>query len=168
MPATTTRQPAPATGRAPAAQHVVDDARPVPSQDRHSLTGPAHFGFVSKYQVGSNTPVGQTEFQFNAGDVNFHSSNYDSGSLVISGPLARYTGTGTIKGSTDSYTFLVEAYDCDVTGSCATSPDGFRIQITDTTTHTLIYDNVAGGSGALSQANTEPIASGDIVIHKSS
>jgi YVTN family beta-propeller protein len=133
-----------------------------------TLTGPAHFGFVSKYQVGSNTPVGQTEFQFYAGDVNFHSSNYDSGSLVISGPLARYTGTGTIKGSTDSYTFLVEAYDCDVTGSCATSPDGFRIQITDTTTHTLIYDNVAGGSGALSQANTEPIASGDIVIHKSS
>ena len=131
-----------------------------------TLTGRAHFGFVSRYQKGNNTPVGQTEFQFQAGNLNFHSSSYDAGSLVVSGPLARYTGTGTVQGSTDGYTFLVEVYDCDVNGSCATSPDGFRIQITDTTTHTLVYDNVVGGTGDLTQANTQPISQGDVVIHK--
>ena len=133
-----------------------------------NLTGPATFGFVSKYQTGNNTPVGQTQFQFQAGSLNFHSSAYDPGSLVISGPLVRYTGTGSVTGSADSYSFLVEAYDCTVTGSCATSPSGFRIEITDTTTHELVYDNVPNGTDALSQANTEPIATGEIVIHKAS
>jgi hypothetical protein len=130
-----------------------------------NLTGTATFGFVSKYQAG-NTPAGQTQFQLQAGGLNFHGSTNDPGSLVISGPLARYTGTGVVTGSTDNYSFMVEAYDCNMAGSCTTSPDGFRIQITDTTTHKVIYDNVPGGTGALTRANTEPIVTGDIVIHR--
>jgi hypothetical protein len=43
-------------------------------------TGRANFGFVSKYKKGSNVPEGQTEFQFQAGNLNFHSSAYDVGS----------------------------------------------------------------------------------------
>ena len=36
-----------------------------------SLSGKATFGFVSKYKKGANVPDGNTEFQFNAGDLNF-------------------------------------------------------------------------------------------------
>ena len=42
-----------------------------------TLTGKANFGFVSKYQHGQSTPDGNTEFQFKAGDLNFHSSSYE-------------------------------------------------------------------------------------------
>ena len=63
-----------------------------------TATGKANFGFVSKYKKGSNTPDGQTEFQFQAGDINFHSSAYDIGSLVVSGYKAQYKGTGEING----------------------------------------------------------------------
>jgi hypothetical protein len=64
-----------------------------------SLTGKANFGFVSKYQKGANTPTGQTEFQFKAGDLNFHSSSYEW--LVVSGTRAQYKGVGTINGAGD-------------------------------------------------------------------
>ena len=40
------------------------------------LTGKANFGFVSKYQQGASVPTGQTEFQFKAADLNFHSTDY--------------------------------------------------------------------------------------------
>jgi hypothetical protein len=45
--------------------------------DNLSLTSNATFGFVSKYQIGATKPTGQTEFQFKAGDLNFHSSSYE-------------------------------------------------------------------------------------------
>ncbi|WP_376792823.1 PKD domain-containing protein, partial [Thermoflexus sp.] len=47
-------------------------------------TGRANFGFVSKYQKGAKVPSGQTQFQFQAGNLNFHSTAYEW--LVISGP----------------------------------------------------------------------------------
>ncbi len=43
------------------------------------VSGKANFGFVSKYLKGSNTPTGNTEFQFQAGNLNFASSSYDLG-----------------------------------------------------------------------------------------
>ena len=52
-----------------------------------SLTGKATFGFVSKYKKGASVPTGQTEFQFKAGDLNFHSTSYDwplvTGSVTV-------------------------------------------------------------------------------------
>jgi hypothetical protein len=42
-----------------------------------SLTGKANFGFVSRYKRGATTPTGNTEFQFHAADLNFHSDNFD-------------------------------------------------------------------------------------------
>jgi hypothetical protein len=81
-----------------------------------SLTGKVNFGFVSK--KGADTPTGQTEFQFKAGDLNFHSSSYDW--LVVAGQdRAKYKGTGTINGS-GNYGFMLTAKD--------SSPDTFRIR----------------------------------------
>lgn len=53
-----------------------------------SLSGKANFGFVSKYQKGATTPTGNTEFQFKAGNLNFHSDSYEW--LVVAGAKAMY------------------------------------------------------------------------------
>ena len=47
--------------QSPAGAHAADPA----------LTGKANFGFVAKYQKGANVPNGNTEFQFQAGNLNF-------------------------------------------------------------------------------------------------
>ena len=97
--------------------------------------GHANFGFVSKYKKGSNVPEGQTEFQFQAGDLNFHSSAYDAGSLVVAGYKAQYKGTGEING-VPGYRFVLTAYDGSEQGGGGV--DKFRMKIT---TAALIYDN---------------------------
>ena len=58
--------------------------------------GKANFGFVSKYQKGKNVPDGNTEFHFNAGDLNFKSASYEW--LVVAGARAQYKGSGAING----------------------------------------------------------------------
>ncbi|MFW9871193.1 MAG: PKD domain-containing protein, partial [Candidatus Thorarchaeota archaeon] len=89
-----------------------------------SLTGKANFGFVSKYKKGTDVPMGTTEFQFHAGDLNFHSDSYDW--LLIAGAKAMFKGTGTINGE-GSYKFMVMAVDGTLSddGTC----DTFRIKI---------------------------------------
>jgi hypothetical protein len=118
-----------------------------------SLTGKANFGFVSKYQKGATIPTGETEFNFQVGNLNFHSSSYDW--LVISGTQAQYKGTGTINGS-GNYKFMLTASDGN--------PDGFRIKITNPADGSVVYDNkplMDDGMG-----NTQPLGGGSIVIHK--
>jgi hypothetical protein len=110
------------------------------------LEGKANFGFVSKYKKGANVPEGSTEFQFKAGNLNFHSTSYDW--LVVTGSdYARFKGTGTINGAGD-YKFMLWAGDGD--------PDTFRIKIwwEDDTEH-MVYDN------GMDQA----IGGGQIVVH---
>jgi hypothetical protein len=126
-----------------------------------TATGRANFGFVSKYQKGSNTPDGQTEFQFQAGDINFHSSAYDYGSLVVSGYKAQYRGTGDING-VSGYKFVLTAYDGDVNGGGGI--DKFRIKITKN--GVVVYDNRVGASDDIDLANPTAISGGSIVIHK--
>ena len=113
-----------------------------------SLTGKASFGFVSKYKKGATVPTGSTEFQFKAGDLNFHSSSYDW--LVVTGSdYARFKGSGTINGMGD-YRFMLWAGD--------DSPDTFRIRIwteDQAGVETDVYDN------GFDQA----IGGGSIVIH---
>jgi hypothetical protein len=130
-----------------------------------NVTGTANFGFSSQYKQGSSTPTGNTEFQFQAGNLNFHSSTYAQGSLVVSGSMAQYKGTGTINGQ-GSYTFTLWACDAQLSGSCQTGVDGFRIQI-KTTGGAVVYDNVPGGAGDLSQGATQPISGGSITTHSS-
>jgi len=113
------------------------------------LTGKATFGFVSKYKKGATVPTGNTEFQFKAGDLNFHSDSYDW--LVIAGEKAKYKGTGTINGIGD-YGFMLTATDSDT--------DLFRIKIQDKTNNGVIYDNKPGIEGG-----TE-LGGGQIIIHK--
>jgi PKD repeat protein len=113
-----------------------------------ALEGKASFGFVSKYKKGASEPTGNTEFQFKAGGLNFHSGSYDS--LVVTGSdYAKFKGTGTINGAGD-YKFRIWAGDSD--------PDTFRIKIwteDDAGVETVVYDN------GMDQA----IGGGSIVIH---
>ena len=106
-----------------------------------TLTGKANFGFVSKYQKGATTPVGETEFQFKAGDLNFHSSAYEW--LVIAGARAQYKGTGTINGG-GNYGFILTAIDGQIVGGGGV--DKFRMKIQNKTTGEIVYDNQVGAS----------------------
>jgi PKD repeat protein len=116
-----------------------------------SAEGKATFGFVSKYKKGANVPTGQTEFQFKAGDLNFHSSDYEWLVVTQAGTNAQFKGTGTING-TGEYKFMLWAGDGD--------PDTFRIRIWEEDefgNELVVYDN------GFDQA----VVGGSIVINKS-
>lgn len=70
------------------------------------MTGKATFGFVSKYEKGANVPTGETEFNFQVANFNFHSALYQW--LVISGPMAQY--------GSDNYNFLLTGRDGALVG----------------------------------------------------
>ncbi len=123
-----------------------------------SLTGKANFGFVSKYQKGQSTPDGNTEFQFQAAGLNFHSTSYDW--LVIAGPKAQYKGSGTINGTGD-YGFILTAMDGSLNGGGGV--DKFRIKIWDKASGVTVYDNQMGASDTADP--TTVIGGGSIVIH---
>ncbi|MBP7934824.1 MAG: PKD domain-containing protein [Phycisphaerae bacterium] len=123
------------------------------------LTGKATFGFVSKYQKGATIPTGVTEFQFHAGDLNFHSSSYNW--LVIAGARAQYMGTGTINGA-EGYSFILTAIDGQINGGGGT--DKFRIRIWGTDSNGMVYDNMLGA--AQTDTPTTVIGGGSILIHK--
>ena len=123
-----------------------------------ALTGKANFGFVSKYQKGATVPTGETEFNFQVANFNFHASVYQW--MVVSGSQAQYKGTGMINGS-GTYSFLLTARDGDLAGGGIL--DGFRIKIMDSTGTTVIYDNKIGTTDDL--ANTQNLGGGSIVIH---
>jgi hypothetical protein len=125
-----------------------------------TLTGKATFGFVSKYKKGATVPTGNTEFQFKAGSLNFHSKNYDW--LVIAGASAKFKGTGTINGA-GNYGFMITATDAKLTSS--TTVDLFRIKIWDKDNgDAVVYDNQMGADENADP--TTPISGGSIVVHK--
>ena len=124
-----------------------------------TLTGKAIFGFVSKYLKGASLPSGNTEFQFKAGDLNFHSSSYQW--LVVSGARAQYKGVGTINGMGE-YGFLLTVTDGQLTGGGGV--DRFRIKIWLKSTGEIVYDNEIGGDDDADP--TTAIAGGSIVLHK--
>jgi hypothetical protein len=111
-------------------------------------TGKASFGFVSRYKKGANTPSGNTQFTFEAGDLNFHSASYDWLVVNQGDSNAQFKGEGTINGS-GSYEFMLWAGDKD--------PDTFRIKIWETVggQEDVVYDN----------GTDQPIEGGQIVIH---
>jgi hypothetical protein len=120
--------------------------------------GRANFGFVSKYQKGANVPSGNTEFQFQAGKLNFKSTSYQW--LVISGPMAQYKGTGTINGGATSYNFILTAVDGLMPGGGGS--DKFRIKITDLAGN-VIFDNQVGDLDSATPNTT--LGGGDVTIH---
>jgi len=125
-----------------------------------ALTGRANFGFVSKYQKGANVPSGQTEFQFKAGNLNFHSSVYEW--LVVAGAKAQHKGSGTINGSGD-YAFILTATDGQQGGGGGV--DKIRMKIWDKATGTVVYDNKRGESDDIDKTDPQAISGGSIVIH---
>jgi hypothetical protein len=112
-----------------------------------NITGKATFGFVSKYKKGASVPDGNTEFQFKAGDLNFHSTSYDWLVVNQGGTNAQFKGYGTINGA-GNYGFMIWAGDG--------SPDTFRIKIWDAVSEVVVYDNGVD----------QPIGGGSIVVHK--
>jgi hypothetical protein len=125
-----------------------------------SLTGRVNFGFVSKYQKGATAPTGETEFDFQMGNLNFHSASYNY--LVISEARAQYMGTCTINGA-GNYKFWLTALDGQITGGGGT--DGFRVKIVDAA-GTVVYDNeIASDTDTSLSSPVEPISGGSIKIH---
>jgi len=114
-----------------------------------TLAGKATFGFVSKYKKGATAPTGNTEFEFRAGNLTFHSSSYEWLVINQSGTNAQFRGSGTINGA-GSYKFMLWAGDG--------APDTFRIKIWEEPNgvETVVYDNGV----------QQPIGGGSIVIHK--
>ncbi len=118
-----------------------------------TLAGKATFGFVSKYKKGQNIPEGNTEFQFHAAGLNFHSLSYEY--LVVAGPMAMYKGVGTVNGE-GSYRFLITARDGQITGGDGI--DTFRIKIW--------YDGSEGSVIVFDNGANTPLEGGQITIHK--
>jgi hypothetical protein len=118
----------------------------------NDLIGKANFGFVSKYKKGASVPTGNTEFMFQAADLNFHSSSYEW-LVVTGGDYAKFKGIGTINGESapnaEDYKFKLWAGDDD--------PDTFRIKIwwEENETEHVVYDN----------GMDQPIGGVNIVIH---
>ncbi|MEO7489993.1 MAG: T9SS type A sorting domain-containing protein, partial [Ferruginibacter sp.] len=129
-----------------------------------TLVGKANFGFNAQYKKGNTTPDGNTQFQFQAGNLNFKSSIYNSGSLVIAGAKAIFQGTGTING-TGTYNFMISAIDGTISGGGGV--DRFRIKIWSNADGSgVIYDN-----NQLNANNADPttaLGGGSIVIHSTS
>ncbi|HET9250709.1 MAG TPA: HYR domain-containing protein [Candidatus Eisenbacteria bacterium] len=126
-----------------------------------ALTGKANFGFVSRYKKGQSTPSGETEFQFKAGNLNFHSTSYNW--LVVAGSRAQFKGSGTINGTGD-FGFMITATDGQISGGGG--QDRFRIKITDKVTGQAVYDNQMGASDDASPVTA--LGGGAIAIHSSS
>jgi hypothetical protein len=132
-----------------------------------SLTGKANFGFVSKYKKGATVPTGETEFQFQVADLNFHSDAYEW--LVIADARAHYKGTGKINGAGE-YKFILTGIDADRNENDNFEVDRFRIKIWEEEIiesiiiEHIIYDN--GLDAELDEDNaTTEIGGGSIVIH---
>jgi hypothetical protein len=122
-----------------------------------SPVGKGRFGFVSKYQNGTTTPIGQTQFTLNVANLSFHSTAYDW--MVVTGGRADYHGAGTINGLA-GYHFQLTAIDG---GSTADGIDRVRLRIWCDATGALVYDN---GLGALDDNGPgTALAGGSIVIH---
>ncbi len=120
--------------------------------DDPTAKGPARFGFVAKYKKGANTPDGNTEFQFHAGDLRFSSSSYDW--LVVSGGTARYKGDGELNGAA-GYSFKLAACDVEVNGVCSGhDSDTLRMVIWETSTELIVFDSTV-----------TPLSGGSIHVH---
>ncbi|MDZ4328996.1 MAG: MBG domain-containing protein, partial [Flavobacterium sp.] len=124
-----------------------------------TLTGKANFGFNAKYKKGNTQVDGNTEFQFQTGNLNFSSSSHEAMSLVIAGAQAIYKGQGTING-VPGYSFMVSAIDGEKKSTGIT--DKFRIKIWNGAG--VVYDNQIGAADNADA--TTAIGGGSIVIHE--
>lgn len=122
-----------------------------------SLTGKATFGLDIKYH--STTPTGQTEFQFQAANIDLHSTSYDY--LVVTSPKAQFQGSGTINRA-GNFGFLVSAIEGDLSGGGGTNK--IRIKIWDKNNgNAVVYDSQIGDPDTADP--TTVLGGGSIKIH---
>lgn len=118
--------------------------------------GKANFGFVSKYRKGASVPTGNTEFNFKAGGLNFHSDAYEWLVVNQDGTNAQYKGSGTINGDVapngEPYRFMLWAKDLD-----PDDDDTFRIKIW--------YEGANGEIAIYDNGFDQAIGGGNIVVH---
>lgn len=106
--------------------------------------GRANFGFNAKYNPGATVPVGNTQFTFKAGELNFHANGYDWLVIDPETNVARYSGYGRINGFTsptgEPYRVMVWAQDGDAQAPPAA--DTFRIRVWyEDGGDVVLYDN---------------------------
>jgi hypothetical protein len=126
---------------------------PAAADLENGATGPARFGFVSKYLPGRSIPDGNLEFQFKAGDINFKSTSMDW--LVVTGePRGRFQGMGTINGG-DVCKFVVDAWDASFAPG---GVDAFGLRLFA----------CGGASEVIHRYNlpATPLTKGGIIIHR--
>lgn len=121
-----------------------------------NASGIASFGFVSKYDKKKLGPKGNTEFEFDAGDLKFVSTEYEW--LVVAGLKAKFKGRGSVNGI-PGYQFMISAIDGDTKGN----PDLFRIKIWNETTGDVVYDNQMDAE--IDVDPTTKILEGSIKVH---
>lgn len=124
-----------------------------------SLAGTAHFGFVAEYESGTQEPVGNTQFKFQAGGLKFKSTSYEW--LVVAGARVQYKGYGKINNE-DGYRFMLTAIDGDLLGQ-GNADDAIRMKIWNDITGVVMYDNQATATDTASPDTV--ISNGNIVIH---
>ena len=152
--------------RAPTADHACPlnhDEQRVAVRAEARAVGKANFGFVSRYRKGANVPTGQTEFQFKAGGLEFHSSAYEW--LVVSGARAQFKGEGAVNGQS-GYGFHLTAIDAGVNTNDAHDLDRFRIEIWELGSGAVVYDNqVACSDDSLDADPCTALGGGNVIAH---
>src|SRR5205085_3226557 len=131
----------------------------------------------------SSAPTGETEFQFQPGNINLHSSSYDwlTINAVVNDAWSQYQGTGTINNQSpantaDVYKFYVSSEDNQWNGG--TGVDKFRIKIWEQNRSSgalvrVIFDNQWAAADTAGEPGITPfvdlsttLTGGNVVLHK--
>ncbi|GAA4426893.1 hypothetical protein GCM10023188_09430 [Pontibacter saemangeumensis] len=129
--------------------------------------GRASFGFVALNKKGGET-IGNTEFNFRAGEMNFKSSSYNQEMKLVITEAGKimYKGWGTINGN-GNYEFTLTAYDEQYKIKENTAIDRLRMQIWDLDDERKkVYDNMLSGDEFADPILMTAIGDGAIMIHK--
>ncbi len=122
-------------------------------------TGKANFGFVSKYKKGQSTPDGNTEFQFQAGNMNFKSDGTTNGSWS---PARRRSSRASARSTAAATT--ASCSPRSTATSKGSGADTFRMKIWNKNNgDAVVYDNQIGAPDRLHPTTT--LGGGSIEIH---
>lgn len=122
-----------------------------------------YLGVFSKRQNGASVPTGNAELQARRGQPRFFRSAHPS--LGISGGVALYKGTVVADATTGFTASCLPPATCQSKGTCAgTNRETFRINIRNSASGALVYDNAPGPDDLTS--NAEAIGAGNFVVHK--
>lgn len=122
-----------------------------------SISGRAHFRMNARINK-SGELKGRTTFSFNNGNIDFQSSSYSR--IMVSGNTANVSGIGTVN-SIGEYEFYISFVDKISTVRNRVT-DKYRLQIVNSSTQEVVYDNQMGDSGEVKA--THPITNGNILV----